>query len=198
MNSRNKRRRSPVKTGGKPKIIRNRSRRRLRLKDAVIRSLIFLFLAVDLLLVFFLFKKCAGPKAGEPVSKTPRVGSERKAEAGPATKPAKPRSKTARVEVLNGCGVPRIADRFTAHLRRNGFDVVRTGNYEAFGVTKTLVIDHRGIGTNAQRAANALGLPKERVIQEKGDAFPVDITVILGSDFRQLSSWKKMEKDRGF
>jgi hypothetical protein len=175
--------------------------RRLRFKDAVIRFFILLFLAVDLVLVFFLFKRCTGPKIEKTVSRAKQTETAQEVEAAqpkPGPRPVKPKPKTVRVEVLNGCGVPRIADRFTAHLRSNGFDVVRTGNYEAFGVTKTLVIDRRGNMANAFRAAKTLGLSKERVLQEKGDAFPVDVTVILGSDFRQLSCWKKMEKERGF
>jgi len=179
--------------GGKP---RRRIKTRLRFRDVVFQFLIVLFLAVDLVLVFFFVRRCAGPK---PYPNGARVEAAKSQDSDtPAPRRSVTPSKILRIEVLNGCGVPRIADRFTAYLRNRGYDVVRSGNYEAFGVAKTLVIDRKGDISNAVRIAKALGLSKERALQEPNDAFTVDATVIVGQDFRQLSSWKKMEKDRGF
>jgi LytR cell envelope-related transcriptional attenuator len=179
--------------GGKP---RRRIKTRLRFRDAAIQFLIVLFLAVDLVLAFFFVRRCAGSKP-RPVDSRLEAAKPPVAEAPPPRRSVAP-SDVLRIEVLNGCGVPRIADRFTDYLRKRGFDVVRSGNYDAFGVTKTLVIDRKGDLSNAVRVAKALGLSRERALQEPNDAFTVDATVIVGQDFRQLSSWKKMEKDRGF
>jgi hypothetical protein len=38
------------------------------------------------------------------------------------------------VSVLNGCGVSGIADKFTAALRKSGFDVVKTGNFNNYNL----------------------------------------------------------------
>ena len=39
-------------------------------------------------------------------------------------------SDVIQIEVLNGCGIAGIANRFTGVLRSNGFDVVETGNFD--------------------------------------------------------------------
>jgi hypothetical protein len=107
----------------------------------------------------------------------------------PAAVPAKPRGPL-QVEVLNGCGAPKIADRFTAYLRRKGYDVVRTDNYESFNVPATLVIDRRGDLPSARKLADALGVAKREVISETHDMYMVDASVVLGKNFRTLAAWK--------
>jgi len=42
--------------------------------------------------------------------------------------------------------------------------------------------------------AKVLGLKRNRVIQEIHSLYTVDATVILGKDFRTLSSWKVLEE----
>jgi hypothetical protein len=107
----------------------------------------------------------------------------------PAAVPAKPKGPL-QVEVLNGCGAPKIADRFTAYLRRKGYDVVRTDNYESFNVPATLVIDRRDDLPSARKLADALGVPKREVISETHDMYMVDATIVLGKNFRTLAAWK--------
>ncbi len=107
----------------------------------------------------------------------------------PAAVPEKPRGPL-QIEVLNGCGVPKIADKFTAYLRKKGYDVVRTDNYESFNVPATLVIDRRSDLASARKLADALGVPKREVISETHDMYMVDATVVLGKNFRTLAAWK--------
>ena len=96
------------------------------------------------------------------------------------------------IEVLNGCGVTGVASQFTDYLRSKGFDVVRIENYESFNVLKTVVIDRRGIIKNGVKIAKALGLNEGRVLQEVNEAYLIDASVILGKDYRQLTSWQMM------
>lgn len=96
-------------------------------------------------------------------------------------------SSVIQVEVLNGCGVPGLATRFTNTLRRNGFDVISSGNFENFDVRKTMVIDRTGNLENARRVAAALGVSPDLIIQEISPAFYLDATVVIGSDFDQLN-----------
>jgi len=151
-------------------------------KDGLIKSLIILFLLFDLVLVFYIVKQCSKPK-GVPEKS---VVSEE--------------SKILQIEVLNGCGVPGIANQFTDYLRMKGFDVVKTANYEEelnvpnFNVLTTVVIDRRGRLENGIRIAEALGLGRERVLQEVNEAYLIDASVILGKDYAQLESWQRMEK----
>lgn len=95
-------------------------------------------------------------------------------------------SKVIQVEVLNGCGVSGVADKFTSILRKAGFDVVDLGNFDTFNVEHTMVIDHSGNLENAKRVAHALGINPEHVIQEVSPDYYLDATVVIGSDYGNL------------
>lgn len=90
------------------------------------------------------------------------------------------------LEVLNGCGVAGLANEFTSALRRNGFDVVETGNFDNFNIEQTLVISRTHSTENARRVARALGISEENVIVEASDDFYLDATVVIGSDYQSL------------
>lgn len=91
------------------------------------------------------------------------------------------------IQVLNGCGISGIASSFTAKLRRSGFDVVESGNFETFNVQKTFVIDRSGNLENARRVANALGISEDQIIREVATGFYLDATVVIGFDYDQLN-----------
>jgi hypothetical protein len=90
------------------------------------------------------------------------------------------------LEVLNGCGVPGVANDFTSTLRRNGFDVVETGNFKNFDMQNTVVIARTFDDDNAQRVADALGISQENVFIEASEDFYLDATVVIGSDYKSL------------
>lgn len=97
-------------------------------------------------------------------------------------------SEIIQIEVLNGCGVSGIANAYTGLLRKNGFDVVETGNFERFDLQETIIISRSGIMDNAYRVANALGVSKENVIRESSPDFYLDVSVIIGHDFEKLNT----------
>ncbi|WP_445666553.1 LytR C-terminal domain-containing protein [Fodinibius sp. AD559] len=90
------------------------------------------------------------------------------------------------LEVLNGCGVPGLANDFTSTLRKNGFDVVETGNFKNFDMQNTVVIARTFDTKNAERVADALGIAKEHVFIEASEDFYLDATVVIGSDYKSL------------
>lgn len=90
------------------------------------------------------------------------------------------------VEVLNGCGVSGLANDFTSVLRRNGFDVVETGNFENFDIEQTMVIARTFDKENARRVAKALGVNEQNVLIEASEDFYLDATVVIGSDYKTL------------
>lgn len=92
------------------------------------------------------------------------------------------------LEVLNGCGVPGLANNFTSVLRKNGFDVVETGNFKNFDMQNTVVIARTFDSENALRVADALGIAKEHVFIEASEDFYLDATVVIGSDYKSLKS----------
>lgn len=111
----------------------------------------------------------------------PRIIAERSA-ADPALI-----SSIIQLEVLNGCGVPGIATRFTDKLRDYGFDVVESGNFDHFNVDKSFVISRSGQMENARRVAKALGISEQRVLRESSPDFFLDVTLVIGSDFESLN-----------
>lgn len=90
------------------------------------------------------------------------------------------------LEVLNGCGMPGVAEKFTEHLRKQNFDVVQTGNYRSFDIDNTMVIDRIGNLANAEKVADALGIEKKYVIQQINSDYFLDVSLIIGKDFNQL------------
>jgi len=92
------------------------------------------------------------------------------------------------LEVLNGCGVNGVANAYTNILRRNGFDVVETGNFDHFNLKESFVISRSGNMNNAFRIAKALGIKEENVIREESPDFYLDATVVIGADYEKLNS----------
>jgi hypothetical protein len=96
-------------------------------------------------------------------------------------------SQVIQVQVLNGAGRAGLANRFTSALRKNGFDVVETGNFESFDIPKTYVIDRLGNLENARRVARALNLGEDRIVREVSEGFYLDATVVIGLDYDSLN-----------
>lgn len=90
------------------------------------------------------------------------------------------------VEVLNGCGVSKIADKFMDLLREKKFDVVNLGNYRSFDIDKTIVIDRSGKIRNAEYLAEVIGIDKWNVIQQKNKNYFLDVSLIIGKDYNNF------------
>ena len=85
------------------------------------------------------------------------------------------------VEVLNGTEQQGLARLGTRKLRRQGLDVVFFGNSDKTA-DSTLVFARRGTRNAAERVREALGIG---TVEVQTDTLRwVDVTVILGRDFR--------------
>ncbi|MCD6117293.1 LytR C-terminal domain-containing protein [bacterium] len=169
----------PIKRQSSPAAHKKRTVRRtsFNIKGRLTQFLIALVLVIDIVLVVFAVKQCSKPPLEVQEINTPA-----------------PETVRIQIEVLNGCGVPGIAAKYTDFLRDNGIDVVKTDNYESFNVLKTVVIDRRGNWKKCKKIAHAMGLSEDRILQEINDAYLLDASLIIGKDFRQLSSWNQVEK----
>ena len=85
------------------------------------------------------------------------------------------------VEVLNGTGRAGVARAATRMLRRRGLDVVFYGNADA-AVESTQVLVRRGDSTAGRAVRLALGAG--RIVEEADTFRRVDVSVILGPDFK--------------
>lgn len=95
-------------------------------------------------------------------------------------------SEIIQAEVLNGCGVSGLADRFTDYLRNRNVDVVNSRNYFTFDVKETLVIDRIGNRANAEAIAEMLGVNKKNILQHLNEEYFLDVSVIIGKDYYKL------------
>ena len=84
------------------------------------------------------------------------------------------------VEVLNGTETSGLARVGARVLRRAGFDVVFLATSPA--VDSTMVLVRRGDPRMGERVRKALGAGKVQSVRDT--TRHVDVTVILGSDFR--------------
>ena len=85
------------------------------------------------------------------------------------------------VEVLNGTRRPGMARVATRVLRRHGLDVVFFGNSERM-VDSTQIFVRRGDPASGKAARAALGVG--RVVLGRDTLRRVDVTVLVGQDFR--------------
>ena len=96
-----------------------------------------------------------------------------------------------KVEVLNGCGKTGVAEKLTDYLRANGFDVVKLGNYRSFEIENSIVIGRNEKNQNAEKVAMSVGLGKEYVVQQINPEYLLDVTFILGKDYKNFIPLQK-------
>lgn len=99
-------------------------------------------------------------------------------------------SEIIQVDVLNGCGVGGVADRFTDFLRAQNVDVVGIKNYISFDVDETMVVDRTGNEANAKKIANLLGIKNENIITQLNKDYFIDVSIIVGRDYFNLTPFK--------
>jgi hypothetical protein len=107
-------------------------------------------------------------------------------------------AKLLRMEVANGCGVPRVARAVADELQMRGFDIYAVRDYRE-RLSKTTVIDLRDpSGANARMAARALSVqrrwrklplgpkavPETRV--ELDSSRYLEVRLVLGADYRRF------------
>lgn len=96
------------------------------------------------------------------------------------------KSKAIRIEILNGAGVPKLASKAADYLRAKGYDVVKTDNAPHGNFKKSVVQDRIGDIDKARTIASALGIGEAGVLQQKNPQLYLDVTVIIGQDYKSL------------
>ncbi|MEI7812987.1 MAG: LytR C-terminal domain-containing protein [Ignavibacteria bacterium] len=142
-------------------------------KNIFLNVVIFLLGALILYMAFAIVKKLINKDSEQNMSVQVQVPSE-----------------IIQAEVLNGCGMAGVGDKFTDYLRNNKVDVVNVGNYISFDIVKTIVIDRTGNLSNAKKIASMLGVKKENVIQQLNNDYFLDVSVVIGKDYNQLKPLK--------
>lgn|GEM_PF-723022 len=108
------------------------------------------------------------------------------------------KAKSLRMEVANGCGVPRAGRAVADELQMRGFDVYAVKDYREH-LSKTTVVDLRHpAGRNAQTVARALSVQRRwrklplgpRIVPETrvelDSARYLEVRLVVGDDFRRF------------
>ena len=102
------------------------------------------------------------------------------------------------IEILNGCGEPGIAARFSEFLRDQRVDVVRSENADNFDYITTVLIQRNENTLGLKHVADALKFDiknSERVMTVIDPSSDVDITLVIGKDFKSINSIKSYLKN---
>lgn len=90
-----------------------------------------------------------------------------------------------RVEVLNGCGVNRLAIKVTNILRKKGFNVVQVGNTKNQDFEETVVMERSKENmANANYFAKQIGC--RNIDKDVDPALYIEITLIIGQDYKKI------------
>jgi len=93
------------------------------------------------------------------------------------------------IEILNGCGQRYIASMYQNFLRHEGYDVMGAKNASSFDYEHSTVQLHRGDSTMAVYLSDLMGLHDSLVIEKLDGSLMFDLTLIIGSDFKELESY---------
>lgn len=90
-----------------------------------------------------------------------------------------------RVEVLNGCGVNRLAMKVTNILRKQGFNVVKIGNTDEQDFEETVIIERSDESLrNARYLAERFGC--KNTGEDIDRALYLEATIIIGEDYDRI------------
>lgn len=122
--------------------------------------------------------KSSGNKepAVKPVVKKPETGK---------LPPEVALDRAVRIEVLNACGVSRLAAKYTEILRAEGYDIRETGN--APHTSTSRIFDRTALPGQAKRLADVMGILPQYVLSKPDKKLvDIDLTLVIGSDYKSL------------
>jgi hypothetical protein len=76
-------------------------------------------------------------------------------------------------------------------LRHEGYDVMGAKNASSFDYEHSTVQLHRGDSTMAVYLSDLMGLHDSLVIEKLDESLMFDLTLIIGSDFKELESYNQ-------
>ena len=91
-----------------------------------------------------------------------------------------------KVEVLNGCGEKGLGGQFTDFLRNHHVDVISTENADHFDFSATQIIQRSEFLDRGYQVASLLGIDEDDIIDDFDLNMDLDITVVIGSDFKSI------------
>ena len=106
----------------------------------------------------------------------------------------------AEIEILNGCGISGIAELYTNFLRLSKYDIISTDNAkDEHGKINfdykncKIIVNNKKKLRAAYQLSLKLGINKQHIKKNYGNGI-WDITLIIGEDYNNLNSFKKINK----
>ncbi len=98
------------------------------------------------------------------------------------------------IEVLNGCGIPGMAGRYTNFLREKGFDVIYYGNADEMNHLETFVIAGDTTAKKLTPLLTTMNINRSRIKYLEGmDSFTT-FKIILGKDCDDITVYQQIKK----
>ena len=167
---------------------KNRKKRPAQSADMLVN---FLMLALSVLVLTFIWSFWNRHTNNRAVAEEMRYYAEIPEETTPETLMSNRPYATIRVEILNGCGVSGLAALFKEIVHQKTFDVLNTENAAHFQYENTLIIARTDNTEAAYKLAEELGIPRERVRIDKDASLLVDITMIIGHDYKSVPAYQQ-------
>ncbi len=165
---------------------KNRKKRPAQSADMLVN---FLMLALSVLVITFIWSFWNRHINNRTVAEEMRYYAEIPEEVTPETLIASKRYPNVSVEILNGCGVSGVAAKFKDIIHAKTFDVLNTENAAHFHYDQTLILARTESTDSAFKLAEELGLSRDRVSLEVDASRAVDITVIIGQDYKAIPAY---------
>ncbi len=166
---------------------KNRKKRPAQSADMLVNVLM---LALSVLVLTFIWSFWDRHTNNRNVAEEMRYYAEIPEEATPETLIANKKYPNVSVEILNGCGVSGVAALFKDIVHEKTFDVLNTENAAHFKYDNTLIIARTDNIDSAFKLAEELGISREQVSLETDPSLSVDITMIIGHDYKSVPAYK--------
>jgi len=98
------------------------------------------------------------------------------------------------IQILNSCGIPKIAGQVRAYLISRGFDVVEVGNDSHWNYEETIIALRDPHWPGAKALAAALGTTN--VIPLENPLKMVHATVYIGKDIQKVIDHDRIDKKK--
>jgi len=167
---------------------KNRKRRPAQSTDMLVN---FLMLALSVLVLTFIWSFWNRHTNNRTVAEEMRYYAEVPEEPTAETLIANKKYPNVSVEILNGCGVSGVAAQFKEIVHEKTFDVLNTENAAHFHYDNTLIIARTDNTDAAFKLAEELGISRDRVSIEQDASRAVDITMIIGHDYKSIPAFKQ-------
>lgn len=92
------------------------------------------------------------------------------------------------VEVLNGCGIPLVAQEIARNLKSKGVKVPWIGNAAHFDYENTMIVDWKGLTKEVMHLANSLKVDPKNIVTYYKPKKKLDVTLVIGKDWNEIKN----------